>query len=132
MFLKNEIVLVPELKDRKGAIWNKLHTAKTDEWLIEMRVKIGNEMRTAKGGAGLGIHYLQDINQSMIGTGLFGYSKQFNGLAVYLNSILSTYDESSYVNYVQAFTNDGTKQINAMKLKGPDTKNCKAVFRNIY
>ena len=30
VFLKNEIVLVPELKDRKGAIWNKLHTAKTD------------------------------------------------------------------------------------------------------
>jgi hypothetical protein len=64
VFLKNEIVLVPELKDRKGAIWNKFHTAKTDEWLIEMRVKIGNEMRTAKGGAGLGIHYLQEINQS--------------------------------------------------------------------
>lgn len=56
--------MVPELKDRKGAIWNKFHTAKTDEWLIEMRVKIGNEMRTAKGGAGLGIHYLQEINQS--------------------------------------------------------------------
>ena len=64
VFLKNEIVLVPELKDRKGAIWNKFHTAKTDEWLIEMRVKIGNEMRTAKGGAGLGIHYLKEINQS--------------------------------------------------------------------
>ena len=56
---------------------------------MDMRVTIGNEMRSNKGGAGIGIHYLKSLHKSAIGNGLFGYGKDFDGLGVYLNSILN-------------------------------------------
>ena len=50
---------------------------------------IGNEKRSNKGGAGMAFFYLQDVNQEEIGSGLFGYSKQFKGIQVSLNSLFS-------------------------------------------
>lgn len=97
---------------------------------MTLRVKIGNEVRSAKGGAGMGIYYLKTIKKASLGDGLFGYSKVFDGLGIYLNSILSTPGEGGgYENYIQAFFNDNTQQVNPMKLKGEH--HCKAKFRNI-
>ena len=96
-----------------------------------MQVTIGNTEKTKKGGNGLAFYYLNSINKDEIGNGLFGYSKQFDGLGVFLNSVLNTRDGEKQLNYIQAFSNDGTKQINTMKLTQSETmKNCKAVIRN--
>ena len=43
VFHKNRIVLVPEVKDKKGAIMNKVIVPHKDDWLIDLKVQIGNE-----------------------------------------------------------------------------------------
>lgn len=97
---------------------------------MTLRVKIGNSVKSEKGGAGMGIYYLKTIKKSSLGDGLFGYAKVFDGLGIYLNSILSSQsDKGGFDNYVQAYFNDNTQQINPMKLKGE--YHCKAKFRNL-
>lgn len=76
---------------------------------MDLKLRIGNEDKTSKGGNGLGIYYLRDINKDTFGEGLFGYSKTYDGLGVFMNSILQTRDKENQKNYIQAFTNDGTK-----------------------
>lgn len=60
---------------------------------------------------------------------MFGYSRTFNGIAVFLNSLFQVDDGGSIKNYMQLFSNDGSNMINPMKVK--DEKNCKANFRNL-
>lgn len=68
---------------------------------MSLRVRIGNEVKTERGGAGLGIFYLKTIKKASLGDGLFGYSKIFDGLGIYLNSLLSTPGESGgFDNYI--------------------------------
>jgi hypothetical protein len=55
---------------------------------LDLKTTIGNSGKTPKGGAGLGLYYIESLNQEDIGQGLFGYSKQFKGLGVFLNSVL--------------------------------------------
>ena len=42
-----------------------------------------------KGGNGVGIYYLRDIDQSEQTEGLFCYTTRFNGLVVVLNGLLN-------------------------------------------
>jgi hypothetical protein len=121
-------VLVPEIKDKKGAILNKVVVPSKDEWLVDLRVHIGNEARTERGGAGLGLYYLRELDQAQIGSGVFGYSREYNGLAVFLNSLFASSKDGKMMNWLQAFPNDGTQMTNPMKVKGE--KNCQVVFRN--
>lgn len=86
---KNKIILVPEIKNKKGAYFTKYYAKSEKEWIMDLRIRVGNERGSAKGGGGIGIHYLRSISKANIGTGLFGYSKEFDGLAVYMNSILT-------------------------------------------
>ena len=69
---------------------------------MTLRVNIGNSIKSEKGGAGMGIFYLKSIKKASLGDGLFGYSKVFDGLGIYLNSILSTPSENGtgYDNYI--------------------------------
>jgi len=50
-------------------------------------------------------------------------------MGILLNSVLQTAEGDDVVNYIQAFINDGEKNINYMKLK--KEKSCKAKFRNL-
>jgi hypothetical protein len=90
--MPNQIVLVPELSDKRGAIYNLNTNENKDQWIIEARVRIGNQEKTKRGGNGVGFYYLSSINKDEIGNGLFGYSKEFDGLAVLLNSVLTSRD----------------------------------------
>ena len=72
---KNKIILVPEIKNKKGAYFSKYYVQDPKEWIMDLRIRVGNELQTAKGGAGIGLHYLRSITKANIGTGLFGYSK---------------------------------------------------------
>ena len=101
VFTRNHIILTPELRDKKGQIFSKYHVHDHKQWLMSLRVRIGNEIKTEKGGAGMGIYYLKTVKKSSLGDGLFGYSKIFDGLGIYLNSILSSPGETGgYENYI--------------------------------
>ena len=68
---------------------------------MTLRVKIGNSIRSDKGGAGMGIYYLKTIKKASLGDGLFGYSKVFDGLGIFLNSKLnSPAEDGGYNNYI--------------------------------
>ena len=59
---------------------------------MDLKATIGNTQESPKGGAGLAFYYLDSINQQEIGQGLFGYSKQYRGLGVFMNSVLQNED----------------------------------------
>ena len=67
---------------------------------MDLRITIGNEINSQKGGAGIGIHYLKSLHKSAIGNGLFGYGKDFDGLGVYMNSILNVQSDGEMKNYI--------------------------------
>ena len=119
VFTKNKIVLNPAIKDSKGAIFNKNNVVlgTYHDWIIDLKVNIGNDAQTSKGGNGMGIYYLRSLNKEDIGTSLFGYSKKFDGLGIFLNTLLSKGVEGSPTNhnYVQGFVGDGQLQVNFMK-----------------
>ena len=58
-----------------------------------------------------------------------GYSKQFDGLGVFLNSVFTANEGGTQFNYLQAFTNDGSQNTNFLKINGE--KNCRVTFRNL-
>ena len=123
VLMQNKIMLVPEVPDRRGAIIAKTQVPNGDSWLLDVRLKIGNEIPALRGGNGVGIYYLRSVNQEDIGQGQMGYSKMYDGLGIFLNTILAKKNKDQVVeNYIQAFTNNGEKQINMMKLK--DEKYC--------
>lgn len=80
VYTENTIVLVPEVVGAKGAILNKQMVKYQDDWIVDVKVTIGNEMRTAKGGVAMAFSYLESINKEDVGTGVFGYSTQFRGI----------------------------------------------------
>jgi len=93
IFTKNNIVLVPEVSDAKGAILNKMMVPYKDDWIVDVKTTIGNDVESPKGGAGLGFYYLKEINQDELGNGIFGYSRNFNGFSVFLNSLVQVQDD---------------------------------------
>lgn len=126
---KNNIILCPEITDKKGAIYAKSQAPNKEKWIVDIRVKVGNDEETFKGGTGLGFWYLRDLNKEDLNQGLMGYSKRFDGLGVFLNSVFSTNEGGVGMNYMQAFTNDGSQNTNFLKISGE--KNCKVAFRNL-
>jgi hypothetical protein len=108
ILLKNNIVLSPEIVSAKGAIINKQIVPYSKDWIVDIKVTIGNEKKSAKGGAGMAFFYVEDIDQNEIGSGLFGYSRQFKGVQVSLNSLFSEGSDEEAKNLLQLFTNDGT------------------------
>jgi hypothetical protein len=71
-------------------------------------VTIGNQDQTQRGGNGMGIYYLRTLNKEDIGQSLFGYSKKFDGLGIFLNTLLSKSVKGADTNnYVQGFIGDG-------------------------
>ena len=133
VFTKNKIVLNPEVKESKGAIYNKQNVVlgKHHDWIVDLKVGLGNEDKTTKGGNGMGIYYLRTLNKEDIGQSLFGYTKKFDGLAIFLNTLLQKHtgaEDGSMSNYVQGFLNDGQSQVNFMKTTGEH--NCVAAIRN--
>lgn len=109
VFTKNKIILNPAVKDSKGVIYNKNNVVlgKHHDWIVDLKVSIGNEDQTQRGGNGMGIYYLRSLNKEDIGSSLFGYSKKFDGLGIFLNTLLSKTANGGNNNYVQGFINDG-------------------------
>lgn len=78
--------------------------------MLDLEVNVGNDRRTSRGGTGLGIFYLKNVDQVSHKESIFGYSNRFEGLGVYLNSILKSESRGAnreINNAVQGFWNDG-------------------------
>ena len=110
ILVQNKAIIVPELKDKKGALNSQkfISDDAITSWNFDVVLDIGNEDKTRKGGNGVGIYYLETFNREDVGTGIFGFSKNFKGLGIYLNTILQVEEEGEQFNYVQGFVNDGS------------------------
>jgi hypothetical protein len=109
VFTRSKIVLNPAIKESKGALLakNPVILGKHHDWIVDLKLAIGNEAQTTKGGNGMALYYLRTLNKEDIGQSLFGYSKKFDGLAILLNTLLSKTKDGQVNNYVQGFVNDG-------------------------
>jgi len=67
IFQKNRIILMPEVADKRGAIFSNKFTKHRDSWIVDIKMRIGNDNQTPKGGNGVGIYYLRSVDQSEIG-----------------------------------------------------------------
>lgn len=100
IFQKNRIIVVPEVADTRGAIVSNKFTSHKESWIADIKVRIGNANKSLKGGNGVGIYYLRDIDKSEVAQGLFGYTKNFNGLGIVMNTILQKSDGDKYENFI--------------------------------
>jgi hypothetical protein len=118
LILKNKIVIAPESRDKKGIIYSTEPNPLMDSWMIDVELHMGNEKQTHRGGTGVGIFYLKNIDKVSHQESIFGFSNRFDGLGVYLNTILrSEADNHETTNVVQAFVNDGRRNINVFSEK---------------
>lgn len=130
VILKNHVVLAPESLDKAGWLFAKNENSLATSWILDLELQMGNTKQTSRGGAGVGIYYVQTLDlASSHKEGLFGYANRFNGLGVYLNSVLKQESKSRDVlNAVQGYYNDGTSQVNVF---GDKRSICYRKFRNL-
>lgn len=131
LILKDRIIIVPEVQDKKGAIQAKAVAPEKckDEFIADVRLNIENTDGSQTGSSGAAIYYLADVNHEDIGTGAFGYSNSYRGLGVFMNNVLSFTEGDDVLNYVQVVYNDGERPINLMKVI-PE-RSCKRKIRNL-
>ena len=133
VILQNHSVLVPEAQDRTGAVLLAKETPPEtkDHFLVDAIVKIGNKDKTDKGGTGMALHYLSDFNHQDIGSGLFGYSYKFKGIAIYLNTLMTKKVGEEDQHYIQLFYNDGESMINPLSAASMhEERSCMRNLRN--
>ena len=133
VILKNRTVVTPETKDKKGIIYSTVPNPLTKSWMLELEVHIGNDKQTLRGGTGLGLFYLRSIDKVSHKESIFGYSSQFEGIGIYLNSILRSDTPRSsgtkdILNAIQGFYNFGDRSINIFSEK---QHICYKRFRNL-
>lgn len=90
VILRNKTILAPEVKDKKGILYSKLPNPLTKDWMLDVEVNIGNAKHSSRGGTGLGIFYVKNVDQISHKESIFGYSNRFEGLGVYINSVLKS------------------------------------------
>lgn len=71
-------------------LYSKKPNPLTKDWLLEISLELGNDKNSVRGGTGVGIHYLKSVNIDGYKDGIFGYASRFEGLAIYLNSVLKS------------------------------------------
>ena len=119
--------MVPELQNKKGIIKHSRGIEDVDgDWIMNFQLEVGNTMKTAKGGNGVSILLLHELDKEDFGQGIFGYSKKYDGFGLYLNSVL--FGKTPGMNYIQGFVNDGEKLVNPMKID--EETSCERLIRN--
>jgi len=74
---KNQVVIVPETRDKKGLFYSTEANPHMDSWLADIELHIGNDKKTSRGGTGLGIFYLENIDKVSHKDSIFGYSNNY-------------------------------------------------------
>lgn len=91
--------MVPELQNKKGVVMNNGQIDDVHEdWIMNFQLEIGNTMKTEKGGNGVSILLLHEVDKEDFGQGIFGYSKKYDGMGLYLNTIL--FGKTPGMNYI--------------------------------
>jgi len=130
VILRNRTVIVPESRDKKGMVYNSQPNPNKRDWMLDVEVQIGNEKKSTRGGTGLGIYYLKQIEVSSHMESAFGYSNRYEGIGIYLNTLIKSErgSKNEITNAIQGFYNDGNKILNIYKEKG---HMCYKKFRNL-
>jgi Legume-like lectin family len=133
VILRNHTVLNPEAMDKKGQLYTKIPSPLVSDWMLDIELNIGNEKKSSRGGAGVGIYYLKSVDsREQHKEGIFGYANRFEGLGVYLNSVLKAEKKGSsnreIMNGIQGYFNDGTSSVNVF---GEKKNLCYKKFRNL-
>ena len=105
--------MVPEILDRKGILYNNHPNKFVDSWMFDTEIHLGNEKRTTRGGVGIALMYLRNVEEISSLDSLFGYSNRFDGLGIYLNTILRQDNRGMLVSPISVFVNDGENLVNA-------------------
>lgn len=114
---KNKVVLVPEARDKKGLFYSTLPNPLLEAWIVDIEVHLGNDQKTARGGTGLGFFYVKSVDKITHQDSIFGYTNRYEGLGVYLNTILRNEQNGQLVNPIQAYYNNGEQFINVFSSK---------------
>ena len=72
-----------------------------------MEVHLGNAAKTQRGGTGMGFYYVKQVEKVSHADSIFGYTNRYEGLGVYLNTILRNEQHGQLVNPIQAYYNNG-------------------------
>jgi len=110
-FHKEKVVMVPKAVDRKGVLYHT-HPIVDRSWIIELEANIGNEENTWRGGTGLAVFFLRSVDKGAFKEGIFGYSNRYDGLAVFMNTILSQANGRQMTHPIQGVINDGGRIVN--------------------
>ena len=110
-----------------------MHTTKPnpkpDHWLAHVDFKIGNKEYPHRQGEGMAIYYLQEIdaeNPNLLNN-FYGFTNNFRGFGVFINTAMSYPDRKSKKKVVQifGFTNDG-------KNMKPQSRSDKQCYREVF
>jgi len=115
VMLKSKLVLSPEVKDKRGILYSTRPNTLERHWMLDVELDMGNEAKSARGGTGLALFYARSIDQVSHRESIFGYSNRFEGLGIYLNTIVKSDTRGankSILNAIQGFVNDGTRGVN--------------------
>ena len=69
-----------------------------EDWIMNFQIQVGNTLKTEKGGNGVSILLLHEIDKEDFGQGIFGYSKKYDGMGIYFNTILQA--KTPGMNYI--------------------------------
>ena len=59
----SKVVLVPEVIDRKGILYSTNPNPYKDSWMLDVEFHIGNERKTTRGGTGMSMLYLKNVDE---------------------------------------------------------------------
>ena len=62
MTLRNRTVLAPEVRDKKGIMYNVHPNQLTKQWMVEVEMEIGNRKQSSRGGTGVALLYVKEID----------------------------------------------------------------------
>jgi hypothetical protein len=127
---KTRLFLNPEVKQRQGLVYNTIPLLEK-EWVMDIEFMIGNTENSVFGTNGMAIYFLQEIlSKEIDSAATFGYTNNFIGAAVYLNSALRKRDPSTRkrLEGIQGVVGDGSKNINTWEISNDDT--CYFDFRS--
>ena len=97
VFLKNRVVIVPEVMMTTGIIHAKKPLAKdfSAAWIAVVEVDIGSTAINSLGSGGMGIYYLRDVDEQSNMSGQFGYNNKFDGIAIVINPLVKAKDKTT-------------------------------------
>ncbi|CDW73997.1 vesicular integral-membrane protein vip36 [Stylonychia lemnae] len=84
---KNKVVIVPQSKEAKGMFYTAHTNPFPQAWIADIEINIGNTAQTFRPGSILGIYYVRDVDLTIHQDQQAEYSKMFNGLGIFLNTL---------------------------------------------